>query len=419
MSRRRRDSDSTYIPSTKHFHSRESRKKRDNYLLREREISVETEDDIELVERLDELETTVVEIKPEMANEDAMTKMMQLILEDRQKDREYREKRDKLAKEEMERREKIEKQTRDAHEKLLLQLMEKQSKQATEARQTSRIDRGLSKIQPLREGDDVEDFINSLEAHFQQEDIPAKYWKTALLTAIPPKVKALVRETILVDDCEYRHVVNTLLDCAGLTPMKAADMFLDNSKLKGKYTSPAEPVYKIFKWLEKTCQGAQTVENAIAKLAIAKVRNRMTVLARQFFTTRGPTTKKELLDVLYEWSVTNGSLESAFKREGKCQPTTQKAQVTCFFCRKQGHRMADCWLKNRQQQTHQHQPQMQSPTTAKEERDMKPVVCFNCREVGHKANACLKPRQTGSRKRTEEIKKLETNTTEWRQLGQN
>ena len=111
---------------------------------------------------------------------------------------------------------------------------------------------------------------------------------------------------------------------------------------------PAEPVYKIFKWLENTCEGARTVGEAIAKLAIAKIRNRMTVPARQFFNTRGPMIKKELLDVLYEWSVTNGSLESAFKGEGKCQPTTQKAQVTCFFCRKQGHQMADCWLKNRQ-----------------------------------------------------------------------
>ena len=75
-----------------------------------------------------------------------------------------------------------------------------------------------------------EDFITSLEANLKQEDIPAKYWKTALVIAVIPKVKLLVREMVTQEDFSY--MANAVLDCSGLNSMQAADLFLDISELK-------------------------------------------------------------------------------------------------------------------------------------------------------------------------------------------
>ena len=135
-----------------------------------------------------------------------------------------------------------------------------------EERQTARLDRGLNRIQLMKEGDDVEDYIRSLESLMRWKAVPDGKWKQqVLLSAITPRYKALIEEVTMDKDSTYQQVVNALLNCGGLNHMRAADLFLDEQELKLKGSSPAEMLHSIFRWLEKACQGAMTLREGITR----------------------------------------------------------------------------------------------------------------------------------------------------------
>jgi len=100
----------------------------------------------------------------------------------------------------------------------------------------------LNRIQPTGEGEDLEDCLCCLETY----DVPDIHWKQALLTAISPKLKALIMDIIMVDDSMYQDVVNALLDCSGLNCMRAVNLFLDSTEPKGKGSNLSEMIHSIF-----------------------------------------------------------------------------------------------------------------------------------------------------------------------------
>ena len=83
------------------------------------------------------------------------------------------------------------------------------------------------RIQLMKEGDDVEDYIRSFKSLMRQEAVPDGKWKQVLLSAIP-RYKALIEEVMMDEDSTYQQVVYALLDCGGLNHMRAADLFWMN-----------------------------------------------------------------------------------------------------------------------------------------------------------------------------------------------
>ena len=98
------------------------------------------------------------------------------------------------------------------------------------------------------------------------------------------------------------------------------------------------------------------------------------------------------------WSstATNGTLESAFKDDNKRAST--RTPIQCFFCKKIGHTMAECWFRNKQQSAPPHQDPATPQRKPAEEREVKPIICFSCKEVGHKSPNCPKYRDRRGKK---------------------
>ena len=114
----------TVIKHTSHI----AKRKDQGYLLRKTDLRIHYSDDDSISLPSDSQET-VTETKLVVTQQDSIMQMLALLLEDRQKDREERTKR------------------------------KEERQKDREERQTARLDRWLNRIQLMKEGDDVEDYI--------------------------------------------------------------------------------------------------------------------------------------------------------------------------------------------------------------------------------------------------------------------
>ena len=169
-----------------------------------------------------------------------------------------------------------------------------------------KIDRCLARIQPLREGDDIEEYLIGLETELRQVDIPSEYWRSTLTSALTPAAKGLVQEYLADPSTTYDDIANDLQDAAGLDCNTAMDLLMNSMEPKARNSNPSAFVQNILKWVEKLHQVAKSLQDGKARLIIGKDRTRMTPAARSFLNTKSPQSKMELIQVLQEWKATVG-----------------------------------------------------------------------------------------------------------------
>ena len=327
--------------------------------------------------------TPVAPTAPLTAADPTVVSLLQMMLEDRRKEDERRQ-------QEEEDRRKERKEERDAQQQFLKTILESKYKEMTEASQTrkeedkadkalkeeeERVERALSRLPRMREGDDLEELVCHVEAKMKMDNVPVNKWKGALLDCLSPKAMALAHDVLKDHDSSYSDVKKRLLDCSGLTAPMAGEFIFSNNKPTFSGTDVASPLRKIYRWVLKAIEGATTLAEAAEKITLCRVKAEMSESGKAYIDNRNPQTIEDMRSTLSQYVATHGSIESALKWKEQFQKNASKRlQLGCFTCGKPGHIASQCWSKQRVKRE-----QESSTTTG----DMKTIVCFTCHEAGH------------------------------------
>jgi len=150
-----------------------------------------------------------------------------------------------------------------------------------------------------------------------------------------------------------------LLECSGLTALKAGQMVFDPKELAIKGAAV------------KIVGNAATADEAIDRVTIHKTQSRMSTKGKQFIDGRNPSNLVELRSALQSWIATMGFLtpENAPKRTD----IGGRSRFKCLKCGKAGQRAMSCRGDS-----------AKTPSSAE-----KPVfTCFSCGQPGHKSVEC-------------------------------
>ena len=363
------------------------------------------------------VEPTISSSSVTAAVDPRVTALLQIMIEDRKQDREAQKKEQEERRKDREAREKREQEERqkdrEAQQQLFKSLLESKTKEMTEASNTrkeeDRIERALSCLPRMREGDDLEELVSLVETKLRMDNVPEVRWKGALLECLSPKSMALAQDVLDIDDSTFWDVKRRLLDCSGLTTPIAEELLFNLSNPTFSGSDIASPLRKLCRWVKKAIEGAVTVGEIIEKIVIHRTKAEMSERGKAYIDNRNPQTVEEMRSTLAQYVASHGSIDSALKgRDKLSRPGDNKQRVTCFTYGKPGHMSSDCWSKTRTKK---------EPELSTTQRDVKPIVCFACGEAGHRSIEC--PKKKDRRPKKETTRRIQLEEKEQKKLEHN
>lgn len=166
---------------------------------------------------------------------------------------------------------------------------------------------------------------------------------------------------------------------------------------QGNYVELINQMYRV---LNARCKGMTVSEMSVTLIIahLSRFDERISRLAR----TQNIQTKEELVKEMGSFSYGkrhNDGLENIGQTEAKRfrnsqqQLTANAPRITCHYCRRPGHRMADCRVKKYEESTNLHRHDIGRRTNFGDKpsvNEEKPRfgVCYRCQSRDHYANSC-------------------------------
>ncbi len=259
---------------------------------------------------------------------------------------------DKQAKEETEKKVKEVEQ-----EKLDAQRMEERNQLMSiaakdlENREQAKRDRLIERIPYMKEGQDVELYLQSVEVELNQHAIPLAMWKKAVSSRLTPKIKNCVLDTLMSPTATYEDLKARIFKRAGKSINEIGSKLFDTLVKDSQGRKHRETIQQITHELLKRFFFEDSNKTEIlTRLAAALLRTTLSVSQQDLLDTKTPNS----FDALADFCDRIDSMEATRRldrgNEGHGPRQQQRYQQHqskwCFHCHRNNHNSAECRFLN-------------------------------------------------------------------------
>ena len=277
-------------------------------------------------------------------------------------------------------------------------------------------DRAVLSVSTYRDGDDIEEYLMTAERKLRAGEVPEGEWLTHLAAKLTGRMGTTWQD-LCVDEVDYSEVKAKLLKICGYTPKVAAELFF-NFKSEQIRCMTADQVYlrgvQLFRRLIAPEKAGERLEFNILKGWVSSIIPRKAKMALDIRSVDNVT---ELLGALQDHLMLEGDRTDGqavvFRRQGHAHGVEVRedrksgAGMTCYKCRKPGHKAADCW----QVKGGTSSVTKSAGTPSSSSSSARVITCYTCGEEGHKSPQCTQIKK-------EKVSPKEGTAKPVRQLGQ-
>ncbi len=315
----------------------------------------------------------------QMAMQEQNGRLLEVLsIKTKEEERERKDTQEKLQQErlEAERRERewkeLEQMRRNDEEKRERERIERQEERDRE----KAIERRIEKFPNMKEGENVELYLQSFENELEQAGVAKEKWKSLVTVRLTPKVKQFVGDLQKDSKAGYTEIKTRILIKAGITPAEAGQQ-LFNSTIDGmRGKSSGEYLQHLERLLNRIFDGAEDERDRMAMLMLAKIRSIVGDDFKLHLSNRKIRTMEDLSSALEAWEIARGKLhhEDGYKHR-------RYVPLTCHKCHKVGHRAFQC-------RSGATDPVQQQPQVGLHNREPFLPKCYTCGILGHKSPDC-------------------------------
>ena len=217
---------------------------------------------------------------------------------------------------------------------------ERETRASTE-RQERQAEKIIDKIPAMTEGSDLELYLQGLENEFTQARIPGDRWKSLLTPWLTPALKDHIGDLQADPSSTYSEIKDRLLDRVGQTSLQAGQQLFELRSKDIREKSSSQVIQMTERLINRALRGALTVQDAIVKIGIARIRSLMSIEGQQHLDSWRINSKEDLRAALQSWESTRGCIVKDEQPHWNSHHGQFRKPV-CFKCQKPGHRAAEC-----------------------------------------------------------------------------
>ena len=207
----------------------------------------------------------------------------------------------------------------------------------------------------MREKDDLELYINQLQAALVASEVHRHKWKRYIHSQLTLESKQKMMPLLQDAAATYDDIRAALMRCSAMPFATTAEAVFSPIGGEGDKPTPRQLAAEVKRWLDKLSQETETVNEAMEKVAVAYLRSKLIPELKNYLDLTEANTMLRYLMINEEWERSNTHKNNLYRhkgiqgnnsqdRQGK-QGSVQsglKRNVTCFHCGKQGHISRDC-----------------------------------------------------------------------------
>ena len=269
-------------------------------------------------------------------------------------------------------------------------------------------DRALGSIPVYREGEDLEEFLNTAEHRLRVAEIPEGEWSNALDVKFSGKVSVSWRD-ITVSLPAYRDAKVKLLRSCGYTPKVASDSFFSFRAENCKGLTGDQLYTRGQQLLRRIVAPERLTEKSEFSIVKGWIHSVVPRKARVALDGRAVEDAVELVTALQDFLSLEGEKgegQVATFRKSLGEMRERSPQVNCFKCGRSGHKAADCWGTKGSSHAGYKPPVASTEGNVRNGTSNK-IICYTCGVEGHKSPQCpKKPEVLGKEIKVKPVKRL-------------
>ena len=405
-----------------------------------------------LIEGVDQLKSQLKQIKMSKREEVSMTELMKMMIDlNAKRDEEVRE-RDRREKEERVVREKIEKEEQIARERRMEEetrlrmermkeeaiIREEEREERARIREEKRTEQAMIreeerkaqaeererklvlalketkpiienvKLPVMEKGTDVESFLELFETALIVAKVPEDKWVARLHAAVDSDTKLLAKDAFVNPTVTYEEAKAALTGQQHMSFSAASEAIMSLDDGKVTKMSIRQGAQRVANCLKKACELAPTWGDTHMYGAVAVMRYYMHPEIKTYLDLKGIEKPEDYFKAVDEWQRTHPGRQvwdMKTKSFGERQPYRQtginsRRQGECYICRKPGHFAAECRSRvgaDRQPFLKQENVTMPLQQPARQDgakpfrgapRPVAELTCFQCHQKGHISPNC-------------------------------
>lgn len=245
----------------------------------------------------------------------------------------------------------------------------------------SKTDRIIDRIPHMREGQDVEHFLQSVEVELLQASIPKSRWKQIISSRLIPKVKNCVLETITSTTATYDDLKARIFKRAGKSRNEIGSKLFFTLTKDSQGRTYHETFQQIHQLVDRFFFEDSNKTEVLTHLKTALLRTTMNLRQQDLLDTKVLGTLDDLadfcdqIDAMEVTRCLERGNDGYYQRHPQQQRHQQQQGKWCSHCRRNNHSTAECRYLNNNSQV--------KPSGNK-------VICFHCQEPGHTRPECPK-----------------------------
>ena len=149
------------------------------------------------------------------------------------------------------------------------------------------------KLPLITKEDDVEIFVRQLEVALRTAKIPQEKWKQSLLSQLTLEAKERVMDLLEDEDSQYEEIRRTLLGSTAMTFAAAAESVFTAEKGILVQLPVRQAGDKLFRWVEKMTEGAETIRQANDRVTVRVLRSLMVPNPKTYMDLTKTTDRQE------------------------------------------------------------------------------------------------------------------------------
>ena len=257
-------------------------------------------------------------------------------------------------------------------------------------------DKAVSSISMLREEDDIEEYLLTVEKRLEVGGVKEEDWVAIVACKLSGKIGSIWQDVSATVE-GYKEVKGRVLKVCGHTPKLAAELYY-GFRIEHSKGLTADQLYyrgkQLFRRMIAPRRVEEETEFTILRGWISSVVPRR---ARMALKARNITNAVELVDALQDYLIMEGGRTegqaAVFKKGYESEGGRERAaSIICFKCGRPGHKAVDCGVEENS---------FSLPTAGFSSSPRK-LTCFSCGVEGHKSTQC--PNRNGIVKTEPHIK---------------
>ena len=244
-----------------------------------------------------------------------------------------------------------------------------------------RRDKAIASIPTFREGEDIEEYLLTVEKRIKEED-----WVAIVAFKLSGRLGSVWQDVSATVD-EYKEVKDRVFRVCGHTPKLAAEIFF-NFKSEQSRGLTADQLYyrgkQLFRRMVAPHRIEEEAEFTILRGWMSAVVPRGARVALDAWTV---TNSGELVDIIQDYLMMEGGRTegqaAVFKKSQENEGSREK-MVTCFKCGKQGHKAFECGVE-----------ETSFGSQAAGFSSNPKITFFSCGVDGHKSTQCPNKNENG------------------------